>query len=66
MTTGAAANAGPGDLREAVAILEDVFRQGRRVLGISHPECALFRENVDVAKAKLARAQAPAAAADAG
>jgi hypothetical protein len=41
------------------AILEDVCRRSRRVLGEPHPEYKIYRNNLEVAKADLACARAP-------
>ena len=47
------------DLREAVSIMEDVCRRGRRVLGDSHPEYHELQRNLATARRVLARAVAP-------
>ena len=47
------------DLREAVSIMEDVCRRGRRVLGDSHPEYQELQFTLATARRVLARAVAP-------
>jgi hypothetical protein len=57
-------SASRGDLREAVAVLEDVTRISHRVYGSTHPETLEFEDDLREAKEALARAADDSTPAD--
>ena len=48
------ANATKSDVKEAVAILEDVVRRMRRVLGNSHPVAKETSRTLEISRRRLA------------